>query len=82
MVAVIRGLGPDSFKIRCSNEDGAGMVIAVVLMSFRIIVAIPTPRPWRRQCMNIQGEWFDLMRSSHVGFARFQLNRESPDYCP
>ena len=32
MTAVTRGLGPDSLKTRCSNEEGAGMVIALVMM--------------------------------------------------
>ena len=31
--------------------------------------------------MSIQGVWFDLMKSNPVGFAMFQLKRESPDYC-
>ena len=46
MTAVTRGLGPDSLKTRCSNEEGSGMVIALVLMPLRKIVAIPPPRPW------------------------------------
>ena len=33
MTAVTRGLGADSLKTRCSNEEGSGMVIAFVLMT-------------------------------------------------
>ena len=31
--------------------------------------------------MNIQGVWFGLARNSPVGFAMFQLSKESPDCC-
>ena len=41
MTAVTRGLGPDSLKTRCSNEEGAAeMVMALVVMSVRKIVAM------------------------------------------
>lgn len=32
MTAMTRGLGPESLKVRCSNEDGGWMVSNVVFM--------------------------------------------------
>ena len=43
MMAVTRGVGPESLKIRCSNEETSGMEIMVVFISFLIIAAMPTP---------------------------------------
>ena len=48
MMAVTRGVGPESLKIRCSNEETSGMGIMVVFISFLIIAAIPPPRPCGR----------------------------------
>lgn len=45
MIAVTRGVGPESLNARCSNEDGAGRGMRLVLMSFRCSDAIPPPRP-------------------------------------
>lgn len=57
MTALTRGLEP---KARCSNEEGSGSVIALVLhMSLREIVAISLPRPRTV-------EWFGSMKSSRV----------------
>ena len=41
MTAVNRGLGPDSIKARCSNEEGVGMDIVLVCIDCRCSVAIP-----------------------------------------
>ena len=35
MTAMIRGLGPDSLKERDLNDEGVGMDVALVLMSWR-----------------------------------------------
>ena len=45
MTAVTRGLGPDSLKTRCSNEEGAGMVMAPVVMSVRKNCGYSTTTP-------------------------------------
>jgi len=34
MMAVTRGVGPESLKVRCSKERAAGMEMEDVLMSF------------------------------------------------
>ena len=43
MTAMTRGLGPDSLKERDSNEEAVGMDVALVLMSWRWMMAIPPP---------------------------------------
>ena len=49
MTAMTRGLGPDSLKERDLNDEGVGMDVALVLMSWRWVMAIPSPvRPSRR----------------------------------
>ena len=49
MTEVTRGLGPDSLKVRCSNEVGTGILMRVILMCCLCMMAIPPPRrPLRR----------------------------------
>ena len=56
MMAVTRGVGPESLKIRCSNEETSGMEIMVVFISFLIIAAIPPPRRFVNVCESCWGD--------------------------
>lgn len=48
MTAVTRGVGPDSWKVICSNEGTPGMETGIVLMSVLCTAAMPPPRPLGR----------------------------------
>ena len=48
MSAVTRGLGPDSLKPRCSNEEEVGIVTGLIFICCLCIMAKPPPRLSRR----------------------------------